>query len=264
MGLFDDIGNVFEGAVKSVGDVLETGQEFVGGTLKRAKDDPFGAALTFGIKPQVEQALGMALGGKTEAPGAPPVDLSGLQEDEKRRVEAIQKRLEGNIGKEEDLRRQVETQRMAREQALENELQRRMQEIGIAGQEQRQDVGEAASQRGILRSSFAQSQFEKQRLGEQQQTGIARAQAATGTEQAREAQRRVEQQIGERRERLQAQIEFGRLQDIENELLALDSTRIRQSFESELAQLELDTQRRGAILQGVGGIAQLGAYLAFA
>jgi len=203
------------GKIPGVGGLVEKTFDDIGGKFKSGDLGKVGegifetAFLSTGV-PFARRALENALDETKVAGDTGEIDRlrSQLAPEQAAALAAIEKRLKENKAKEENLRGELGLQRAERERLLGEELERQLGTISLAGGEAREDIGEAAASRGISRSSFNQRQLERQRLNEQQQLGTARTGAAIGTEQAREAERRVNQQIDERRERIQQQIEF--------------------------------------------------------
>lgn len=262
MGLFDD--------------VFKPVKEFAGGVGEFVNDpfDPANLASAFGTIGfgSIGGPIGGLIGGGVakdlaksifEKPpeefSSPGLDRSGLAEDEKQRLESIQKKIQEDIVKEDELRQNLSDTRVNREQLLNKILGQTLGEISTIADVERAAAGEIGAKKGLTRSTFTKNQVDEASLREAQSRQQAQSDIAEEVERGREAERKTIQSLEDRRQRLKTQAELEDLASLQRELQFLDETNVRRAFEAELAQSALDQRQKNMMIDTMGGLVGVGA-----
>lgn len=176
---------------------------------------------------------------------------------EKRRKEAKELVAKTDIElkeEEEALKKDLSSQRLQREGLLASELQRRIEGLGYEADITRQQVGAAYGAKGLTRSTFAQRGIEDVSLAELEQKGLARSRVAGEIERGRDIERRTFKQIDVGRKRREQQRQLEEIQQTTQQIFALDTANIQRQFQTDLANIQLESQYKQALYTGVGGI----------
>lgn len=148
-----------------------------------------------------------------------------------------------------------------REMTMEQQLQ-----AGLEGIEARTDiaqrgVGEEFARRNLLRSSFAQRAQQDVALAGQAEKTAAITQVEAEKRAGRTALQKVEEQVEQRKEQTQFDLDIADLQQMIEERQKLELGDIQARFQQELAKLQLDAMQKQGMTQALGGMVQTGAML---
>lgn len=168
--------------------------------------------------------------------------------------EARRKRLENLSAQEVEQYKQLGQRTSATQQAIDEELRVLTSDLGYNSDRLRGDVAGMSADRGMLRSTFANEQIgevNKQQLQEQASLETqARGRKQATTQAAVDAVNEIQKQ----RQSLADQLREADLEHIQNINEQFSMQSIRNKFESQLADMEIDAADKAMLLGALGSI----------
>lgn len=227
----------------------------ISGGFKRVAKGPAGLAHVWTAP---FTAKGM-LGQQSVSFGSPmagvQASLKNIKAEQKTLDEELRKRLEGSKAQEEQFKKDLTGERVARQELIDQELARRLEEAGIAGGEERESIGEGFAEKGLLRSSMAGEAVGESQLREQAIKGQTRLEASEAKEQAMDVERETLKQISREKELTKLQLDQERSEALERARSYLTDATMRGRIESEMASLKLRSEQKQAVTGIIGGLA---------
>lgn len=180
------------------------------------------------------------------------IDYSNLEN-------AREQRLQNLSAQESQMGAELATRTSNVNQAIDNELKQLTADLGYRSDQARQTVAGNAADRGLLRSSLAGEQIgevSKQQL--QEKAGLE-AQNRAKKLGASQAAVDAVNEIGKQRQALSDQIREANLEQLQtiNEQFSMQS--IRNNFEKQLTEMDIDAATKAGLLGALGGIVGAGA-----
>lgn len=136
--------------------------------------------------------------------------------------------------------------------AIQKQLDELLKETGFQADQARMQIGGAASQRGLGRSSFAQQGIGDVSLREMEQKSNQRLQAAESTSRVNRAVEEQRKGIERRREEMELNKDLSEVDKAEDIKFAFDRQKVQQEFEFEIQKMEMDARDK-SLFQGLVG-----------
>jgi hypothetical protein len=142
---------------------------------------------------------------------------------------------------------------------IDSQLNESLKDTGLNAAQARQVAGSNFADRGLGRSSFAQTGLGHVTQAEQEQKAGLRSEAYQGATGLKQGIQGTVDKIAQQREKLSAARDLSELQSFEQAGFDIDVNQLHDKFNNELANMQLDAKSQEYFAQLVGGFAKAGA-----